>query len=159
MKSNKLVVPVILGPGIKELDSTTHTTVPDNQYQAIQQNFLPPAGASSRLSRKGNNCIISTVGKHSNVPQVAPRMTREGPYLYCHLSCTILYSVEFPWNCLPWKGRSEGDASTEVIASFYCINTQSPRRNKIDSHISSIFAEKKPTKVQVTKLKTKPKMK
>ena len=37
MRSNKLVVPVISGPGIKELDSTTHTTVSDNQYQAILQ--------------------------------------------------------------------------------------------------------------------------
>ena len=39
MKSNKLVIPVISGTGINELDPTTHPTVPDNQYQAIQQEF------------------------------------------------------------------------------------------------------------------------
>ena len=85
-------------------------------------------------------CTISISGKYSNVPQVAPRMTREGPYLYCHLSYT---------------GRSEGDASTEVIASFYCIDTQTSRRNKIYSHRSSIFTEKKSQKEQVTKLEMK----
>ena len=136
------MIPVVLGPGIKELDSTTHTTVTGNQYQAIQQNVLPPAGASSRLSRKENNCIISIVGKHSNVPQVAPRTTREGPYLYCHLSYTILYSVEFPWNRLPRKGRSEEDASTEVIASVYCINTQTLEGTKL-THIYLVYLQKR----------------
>ena len=33
-----------------------------------------------------------------------------------------------------------------MIASFYCVNTQNPGRNKIDSHISNIFAEKKTNK-------------
>ena len=83
------------------------------------------------------------------------------PYLYCHLSYTIFfYSVEFPLNCLHRKGRSEGDATTEVIASFYCINVQNPGRNKINSHISSIFAEKetyKSTSDKVEKeMKSKP---
>ena len=45
--------------------------------------YLPTAGASSTLSGKELICIISIAGKHSDVPQVAPRMTREGPYLYC----------------------------------------------------------------------------
>ena len=46
-----------------------------------------------------------------------------------------------------------------MIASFYCINPQNPRRNKIDSHISSIFAEKETNKIQMTKLKLKLKTK
>ena len=62
--------------------------------------YLPTAGASSTLSGKELICIISIAGKHSDVPQVAPRTTREGPYLYCHLSYTFfsLSSVEFPWS-------------------------------------------------------------
>ena len=35
--------------------------------------------ASSILSRKENNCYISIVGINSNVPQIAPRTTREDP--------------------------------------------------------------------------------
>ena len=40
---------------------------------------------------------IYCIEKNSNVPQVAPRMSREEPYLYCHLSYTfffLLFSVE-----------------------------------------------------------------
>ena len=52
---------------------------------------------------------------------------------------------------------SEGDASTQVIASLYCIATRIPRRDKINSHICSIILEKKrPTKPSdkvATKLK------
>ena len=82
-------------------------------------------------------------------------MTREGPYLYCHLSYTFFLQCRVSLELIPWKGRSEGDASTEVIASFYCINTQNPGRNKIDSHISSIFTEKKLTKRTSDKVENK----
>ena len=34
---NKLVVPIVSGPGIKELDIITHKTVSDDQYQTILQ--------------------------------------------------------------------------------------------------------------------------
>ena len=47
----------------------------------------------------------------------------------------------------------------KMIALFYCINPQNPRRNTIDSHISSIFAEKETNKIQMTKLKLKLKTK
>ena len=88
-------------------------------------------------------CIISIAGKYSNVAQVAPRMTREGPYLYCHLSYTIFFSsVEFSLELISWKERSEGDASTEVIASFYCINNTNPQRNKF-IHIYLVYLQKK----------------
>ena len=36
-KSFKLVALVISGPGIKELDPTTHTFIQDNQYHAFQK--------------------------------------------------------------------------------------------------------------------------
>ena len=52
---------------------------------------LPTAGAGSTLSGKELNCIISIAGKLSDVPQVAPRMTSEGPYLYCRLSYTVFF--------------------------------------------------------------------
>ena len=42
----------------------------------------------------------------------------------------------------PRKGRSEGDASTKVIASLTALTTQNPRRNKIYSQISSIIPGK-----------------
>ena len=42
-----------------------------------------------------------------------------------------------------------------MIASFYCINTQNPERNKIDSHISSIFAEKETYKSTSDKVENK----
>ena len=34
-KPSKLVVSVISGPGIKELEYTTHTTVPDDQFKHL----------------------------------------------------------------------------------------------------------------------------
>ena len=52
--------------------SDTTTAKPDAIY--------PTTGkASSISSRKENNCYISIVGINSNVPQVAPRTTREDP--------------------------------------------------------------------------------
>ena len=62
-KPNKLVMSVVSGPGIKELDSTTHSTVSDDQYQTtLQFSYLQQELAADSVG-KGNNCIISIVGK------------------------------------------------------------------------------------------------
>ena len=125
------------------MDSTTHSTVSDDQYQTTSQfSYLQQELAADSVG-KGNNCTSSIVGKYSNVPQVAPRMTREGPYLYCHLSYTFFcLQCRVSLELIPWKGRSEGDASTKVIASSYCINTQNPGRNKL-THIYLLYLQKR----------------
>ena len=76
------------------MDSTVHKIVQGIQYQATQQFSYLQQELAADLSEKENNCIISIVGKHSNVTQVAPRTTREGPYLYCHLSYTNFLQVQ-----------------------------------------------------------------
>ena len=40
------------------------------------------------------------------------------------------------------KGRSGGDAGTEMVASFYCINTPNPGRNKL-THIYLVYLQKR----------------
>ena len=70
--------------------------------------------ASSIPSRKENNCYIPIVGINSNIPQVAPRTTREDPTSTA-ISLTQFFFLSFqcrvPGTCFPRKGRSEGDAS------------------------------------------------
>ena len=58
-------------------------------------------------------------------------------------------------NLFPQKGRSEGDASTKLIASFTALTTRNPRRNKIYSHMSSIIPGKEFNQKQVTNLEMK----
>ena len=83
------------------------TTKPDARY-------LTTGEASSTLSRKENNCHISIVGINSNVPQVAPRTTREYPTSTA-ISYTFFFFLQcrIPGTCFPQKGRSEGDASAK----------------------------------------------
>ena len=59
-----------------EINYTSLSDITTTKPDAIH----PTTGeASSILSRKENNCYISIVGINSNVPQVAPRTTREYP--------------------------------------------------------------------------------
>ena len=112
------------------------------QYFAI---FPPLGGASSIL--KWNGIYIapnSIVREITNDPQVASGTTRED------LTSTVISYTDFPFSqvlssldLIPHKGRSGRDASTQVIASLHCITTQIPRRDKINSHISSIITVKK----------------
>ena len=74
----------IQGIGINYTPLSDITTKPDAKH-------LTTGEASSTLSRKGNNCHISIVGINSNVPQVAPRTTREYP-----ASTAISYTFFFP---------------------------------------------------------------
>ena len=113
--------------------------------------YLTTGEASSMLSRKENNYYTSIVGINSNAPQVAPRTTREYPTSTA-ISLTHFFfsSVEFQELVSPKKGRSEGDASEKMIASFTALNTQNPRRNKIYSHLFSIIPGKEPAKEHET---------
>ena len=128
-----------IGTNYTPLSDTT-TTKPDPIY--------PTTGkASSIPSRKENNCYISIVGTNSNVPQVAPRTTREDPTSTA-ISLTqifFFFQCRVPGTCFPRKGRSEGDASEKKIASFTALKTQNPRRNEIYSHLFSIIAGKEPS--------------
>ena len=126
--------------------SDRSTTKPDAIYPTTRE-------ASSILSRKENNCYISVVGTNSNAPQVAPRTTRGYPTSTAiSLTQNFFFLCGIPGTCCPWKGRSEGDASEKMIASFTALNTQNPRRNKIYSHLFSIFPGKEPAKEHETKL-------
>ena len=93
--------------------------------------------ASSTLSRKENNCYISIEGINSNVPQVAPRTTRE------YLTSTAISLTQFffqcrvPGTCFPRKGGVK-EMPVKMIASFTALNTQNPRRNKV-AHIIVLF--------------------
>ena len=90
--------------------------------------------ASSTLSRKENNCYISIVGINSNVPQVAPRTTREYPTSTAiSLTQNFISSVESQELVSPRKGGVK-EMPVKMIASFTALNTQNPRRNKI-AHI------------------------
>ena len=83
--------------------------------------------ASSITSRKEIIAYISIVGINSNVPQVAPRTTREDPTSTAiSLTQIFFFQCRVPGTCFPRKGRSEGDASTKVIASFTALNTLNP---------------------------------
>ena len=77
------------GPGIKEVDTTAHNTVPDDQYQTNRQ-FTYLQRELAAYSVEGKKLHHLYCGKYPDVPQVAPRTTREGPYLYCHLSYTFV---------------------------------------------------------------------
>ena len=117
--------------------------------------FPPLGGASSTLKQNGIYiALTSFVREITTDPQVASGTTREEPYFYCHLSYTksFFFQHRVPWTWFPQKARSEGDASTQMIASLHCINTRIPRRDKINSHISSIIAEKENQQNTVTKL-------
>ena len=125
--------------------SDISTTKPDAIYPTTRE-------ASSILSRKENNCYISIVGTNSNAPQVAPRTSREYPTSTA-ISLTQFFSqCRIPGTRFPRKGRSEGDASEKMIASFTALNTQNPRRNEIYSHLFSIIPGKEPAKEHETKL-------
>ena len=60
-KLKKLVVLVILGPGIKELEHTTQPLYKMTSFTSLAV-FPTPEGPSSRLRRKGNNCHNSIAG-------------------------------------------------------------------------------------------------
>ena len=48
--------------------NTLHNHCSEQPVSLHLQFSQPPEGASSRLGRKGNNCPISIVGRHSKVP-------------------------------------------------------------------------------------------
>ena len=127
------------------MDTTIHTTVTAKQIMQYFTIFPPLGGASSIL--KWNGIYIAPypiVREITNDPQVASGTTREEPYFYCHLLHRFFFSkYRVPWTWFPQKGRSGRDASTQMIASLHCITTQIPRRDKINSHISSIITGKK----------------
>ena len=89
--------------------------------------------ASSTLSRKENNCYISIVGINSNVPQVAPRTTREYPTSTAISLTQFFFQCRVPGTCFPRKGGVK-EMPVKMIASFTALNAQNPRRNKI-AHI------------------------
>ena len=88
------------GTGIKEMDTTIHTTVTVKQIMQYLAIFPHLGGASSIL--KWNRIYIapnSIVRKITNGPQVATRTTREEPYFYCHLLHRFFFSqYRVPWN-------------------------------------------------------------
>ena len=131
----------------------TYTSLSDRSTTKADTIYPTTREASSILSRKENNCYISIVGTNSNAPQVAPRTTRGYPTSTAiSLTQNFFSSVESQELVYPQKGRSEGDASEKMIASFTALNTQNPRRNKIYSHLFSIFPGKEPAKEHETKL-------
>ena len=75
--------------------------------------------------------------KNSNVPQVAPRTSREEPYLHCHLSYTIFFlfiHCRVPWTCFPRK-RGVKEMPVQSDSIIYCINyTKTPEGTKF-THI------------------------
>ena len=78
LRSRDLVITIVLVSGFKELEQTTHTTVSYNRFQS-RRNLPDYRRSQQHTQQKGNNFNISIVGKNSNVPQVAPRTTREDP--------------------------------------------------------------------------------
>ena len=62
-------------------------------------------------------------------------MSREEPYLHCHLSYTIFFLLSSVESHELVQVRtveevSEGDASTKVIASFTALTTQKPQKEQ-----------------------------
>ena len=113
--------------------SYTTITKPDAIY-------LTTGRASSIPSRKGNNCLIRIVGINSNVPQVAPRTTREDPTSTA-ISLTqffFLFQCRVPGTCFPQKVMEESRrCQYKMIASFTALNMLNPRRNETCSHLFS----------------------
>ena len=129
LRSRHLVVTVISVPGFKELEPTTHITVSYNHYQA-RQNLPNYRRSQQHTQQKGNNCNISIVGKNSNVPQVAPRTTRERPYLHCHLSYTkFFFSVESQELVSPGKGGVK-EMPVQNDSIIYCIKYTKPQKEQ-----------------------------
>ena len=94
----------IQGTGINYTSlSDITTTKPDAIYPTTGE-------ASSTLSRKENNCHISIVGRNSNVPQVAPRTTREYP-----TSTAISYTFFFSSSVGPQELVSPGKGGVKEM--------------------------------------------
>ena len=100
--------------------SDTSTAKPDAIYPTTGE-------ASSILSRKENNCYISIVGINSNVPQVAPRTTREDPTSTA-ISLTqnfFFLSVESQELVSPGKGGVK-EMPVKNSSIIYCIKYTKP---------------------------------
>ena len=90
------------GPGIKEFAYTTQPLSRMTSSHHLQ--FLQPQEeASSRLRRKGTNCLISIVGKHSKVPKDSIQDNQGNSHFYCHLTYTDFFTqvVEFSCDLIP----------------------------------------------------------
>ena len=108
-----------IGTNYTSLSDTT-TTKPDAIYPTTEE-------ASSILSRKENNCYISIVGINSNVPQVAPRTTREDPTSTA-ISLTQNFffpSVESQELVSPRKGVVK-EMPVQNDSIIYCIKYSKP---------------------------------
>ena len=94
------------------------TTKPDARY-------LTTGEASSTLSRKENNCYISIVGINSNVPQVAPRTTREYPASTAISYTFFFLQVESQELVSPRKGGVK-EMPVQNDSIIYCIKYTKP---------------------------------
>ena len=112
-----------------------YTSLSDITNAKLNAIYPTTGEASSIPSRKESNCHTSIAGKNSNVPQVAPRTTRVDPTSTAiSLTQDFFFQCRVPGTCFPWKGRSEGDASEKMIASFTALNTQTLEGTKF-THI------------------------
>ena len=81
-------------------------------YFSIESSILKhPVVTVVKKRRKELN--YGQEGIKSNVPQVAPRTTREDPTSTAISLTQFFFQCRVPETCFPRKGRSEGDASTK----------------------------------------------
>ena len=108
-----------------------HTALSDMIIVKQYMVNLTIGGASSTLSRKEQTASYNYCRENSKAHQVAPRMTREEPYLYCNLSYTVFISPQcrIPWTCCPRKGGVK-EMPVQSDSITYRINDMRPWKDQ-----------------------------